>query len=78
MPFGATTPRQLSSSTSSPLSASVGTSGSVGARCALETANARICPDVICGSSSETPEIAMVARPDSAVLSSSPPPECAT
>jgi hypothetical protein len=75
MPAGATTPRQFSTTTSSPDSRSEGTSGSDGRRSALDTASARTVPASICGSISESPKIPMVDRPDRTVVSASPPPE---
>ena len=51
---------------------------SAGNRCGLDTASARTVPALICDEISETPEMPIVDRPDSRVLSASPPPECAT
>ncbi len=77
MPGGATTPRQLVTSTSMPLSFSVGMSFIWSIRSALATAIGRSFPASICGLNSETLETPTVSGRDNSVAIASPPPEWA-
>src|SRR5690606_10083005 len=72
-PGGATMPRQLVNSTSTPTSWSVGAS-TPGTRCAAVTASTRSSPASIWSAYSDRPETPNATLPPSTAASSSPPP----
>ena len=73
IPGGATSPRQLANSRSTPPSRSVGAS-IPGTRRADVTASTRSCPAWICSRNSPELETANAARPPSSAARRSPPP----